>query len=94
MTHPLQIYIDAGELRQLEAWTRRRGWTKSQAVRVAIRALTRERGRDPLLDASGMIEGLPSDLSTDFDKHLEETFVVRKTTAPRRAKQARPRVRR
>jgi hypothetical protein len=83
MTRPLQVFIDEEDLLRLEAWTRKRGWTKSQAVRAAVRLLTRAPDRDPILRASGMIEGLPADLSSAFDRYLEETFVVKKR-APRR----------
>ena len=95
MTRPLQVYLPVRDLERLTSWASRRGWTKSQAVRVAVRALTKEEGADPLLNASGMIEGLPADLSAEFDRHLEETFVV-KTPAvrPPRRKPSRSRVRR
>jgi hypothetical protein len=77
MARPLQVYVDDTELKRLEVWSRARGWTKSQAVRAAIRALTRSGERvDPLLLASGMIEGLPPDCSERFDRYLEETFVA------------------
>jgi hypothetical protein len=78
MTRPLQIYLDETDLTRLEEWARRRGWTKSQAVRLAIRALTRRKTADPLLAASGMIDGLPQDLSEQFDRYLEETYVAEK----------------
>ena len=81
MTRPLQIYMDEVELERLTAWARERRWTKSQAVRAAIRALTRPRAEDPLLSASGMIDGLPADLSVHMDNYLEETFVAEKSTA-------------
>jgi hypothetical protein len=95
MTRPLQIYMDEEDLARLETWSRKRGWSKSQAVRVAVRALTKAKGEDPLVRASGMVEGLPSDLSANFDRYLEETFVV-KTSKGRKAKgkPARTRVRR
>lgn len=93
MTRPLQIYLEEGELARLERWSRRRGWTKSQAVRVAIRALTKEGEADALLDASGMIEGLPPDVSRNFESYLEGTYVVPKTPRPR-PKRANTRVRR
>lgn len=70
--------LDDADLRQLEAWARERGWTKSQAVRVAVRALMRSGGDDPLLRASGMIDGLASDLSAHFDRYLAKTFVADK----------------
>jgi len=60
-----------------------RSATKSQAVRAAIRALTREDGGEPLLRASGMIDGLPADLSARFDRYLEDTFVA-EASAPYR----------
>ena len=76
MTRPLQIYLDDADFVRLEQWARERGWTKSQAVRVALRALTRPREADPLLAASGMIEGLPEDLSEQFERYLEDTYVA------------------
>ena len=95
MTKPLQVYIDGSELAKLEAWSRKRGWTKSQAVRAAVRLLTRTPGTDPLLEASGMIDGLPRDLSRNVDRYLEETFVVKASSPrPRKRRSARTRVRR
>ena len=76
MARPLQVYLDDDDLRRLEAWARRRGWTKSQAVRVAIRALTRPPAEDPLLELSGDLDGLPEDVSENFDRYLNETFVA------------------
>ncbi len=81
MARPFQVYLDEDDLGRLEQWSRERGWTKSQAVRVAIRALTREREEDPLLAASGMIEGMPDDASERIDSYLEETFVAEKAPA-------------
>ena len=78
MTRPLQIYLEDADFARLDAWASRRGWTKSQAVRVALRALTRIPEEDPLLSASGMIDALPEDLSENFDRHLQETFVAEK----------------
>jgi hypothetical protein len=76
MARPLQVYLDDRDLKFLDAWARTRGWTKSQAVRVAIRALTRSLVTDPILELSGDIDGLPADLSTNFDRHLGETYVA------------------
>jgi hypothetical protein len=89
MTRPLQVYLDEGDLERLSTWARKRGWTKSQAVRVAVRALTRPPGGDPLLDLSGDIDGLPADLSERFDRYLDETFVA-EPVAPSRARRRRP----
>lgn len=90
MTRPLQIYMDDHEFQVLDAWARERGWTKSQAVRAAIRALTRARDEDSLLRACGMIEGLPEDLSERIDDYLKETFVAEKAAStyrkPRRSR--------
>ena len=72
------MYLDDREMERLEDWVRDRGWTKSQAVRAAVRALTRGRDDDPLLGACGMIEGLPEDLSRRIDDYLKETFVAEK----------------
>lgn len=90
MSRPLQVYLDEAELAKLEAWARSRGWTKSQAIRAAVRALTRPLGEDPLLAASGMIEGLPRDCSEQFDRYLTETFVAEKP-APYRPRRRRSR---
>jgi Ribbon-helix-helix protein, copG family len=90
MSRPLQVYLDEAELERLEAWARNRGWTKSQAIRAAVRALTRPSGEDALLAASGMIDGLPPDCSQQFDRYLTETFVAEKP-APYRARRRRAR---
>ena len=80
MKKALQVYVDLADLERLERWVKVRGWTKSQAVRVALRALVSTDEEEPLTGASGMIEGLPRDCSERFDRYLEETFVA-KTTA-------------
>jgi len=95
MARPLQVYLEEQDLERLEAWARERGWTKSQAIRAAVRALTRRPAEDPLLALSGDIDGLPADLSEHFDRYLEETFVA-EPRAPYRARRrrSRPAVRR
>jgi hypothetical protein len=75
MRRPLQVYLDDADRERLEAWTRERGWTKSQAVRAAVRALTGEPVGDPLLELSGDIDGLPADLSANSQRYLDQTFV-------------------
>jgi hypothetical protein len=55
---------------------RERGWTKSRAIRLAVRTLTRPAASDPILELSGMFEGLPADLSENFDRHLNQTYVA------------------
>ncbi len=76
MSKPLQVYLEEDDLERLEAFARERGWTKSQAIRTAVRALTRTPAGDPLLDLSGDIDGLPPDLSHEFHRYLNETFVA------------------
>jgi hypothetical protein len=56
--------------------SRARGWTKSQTIRAAIRALTRRPAEDPVLDLSGDVDGLPPDLSENFNRYLNETFIA------------------
>ncbi len=94
MTRPLQVYLDEADLERLDAWSRARGWTKSQAVRAAVRALTRPPAGDPLIEASGMIDGLPKDCSAQFDRYLEATFVAERPAPYRRRVKARSRLRR
>lgn len=90
MTKPLQVYLDRDDLARLEAFARERGWTKSHAIRTAIRALTRRPARDPVLELSGDIDALPRDLSTEIDRYLNETFVAEPAAKYRvRRKQAR-----
>lgn len=76
MQKPLQVYLDEDDLARLEAFARARGWTKSQTIRTAIRALTRRPAEDPVLDLSGDVDGLPPDLSENFNRYLNETFVA------------------
>lgn len=94
MTKPLQVFLENRELERLERWSSARGWTKSQAVRAAIRALVRPRNEDPLLAASGMIadDGLPPDVSERLDHYLDETFVAE--ASPRYGRRTPRRVRR
>jgi hypothetical protein len=74
MSRPLQVYLDDDDLDRLEAWSRERGWTKSQTIRAAVRALVRvDTADDPLLAASGMIDGLPADVSARFGEYLDGT---------------------
>ncbi len=87
MARRIQVYLDEPELKRLEDFARERGWTRSQAVRVAVRALTRhwEKEIDPLLELSGDIDGLPSDLSGHFHRYLTKTGVAERR-APFRAR--------
>ena len=94
MNRPLQVYLDEEDLERLDAWARQRGWTKSQAIRVAIRALTRTPAADPLLEMSGDIDGLPPDLSERFDLYLDATFVAEPPAPYRARRQTGKRVRR
>lgn len=83
MAHPLQVYLDDAEFRALDTWAKARGWSLSQAVRTAVKALTRTpEVEDPLLAASGMIEGLPADFSQRFDTYLNLTFMAAEPHAP------------
>jgi metal-responsive CopG/Arc/MetJ family transcriptional regulator len=95
MTRPLQVYLDDQDLQQLDAWVRERGWTKSQAVRVAIRALIRRPAEDPVLELSGTLDGLPEDLSENFDRYLNETYIAERPASYRaRRRRSRTSVRR
>lgn len=76
MAKPLQVYLDEDDLERLEAFARARGWTKSQTIRAAVHALTRQPADDPVLELSGDVDGLPPDLSENFNRCLDETFVA------------------
>jgi hypothetical protein len=80
---PLQVLVAKDELDRLERWSKGRGWTKSQTIRFAIRALTNDEG---IMSASGLIEGLPEDLSRHLDAYLAEAHVA---SAPPRRRGAR-----
>lgn len=94
MTKPVQVYLDEADVKRLEAFAKARGWTKSQAIRAAIRALTREPGEDPILELSGDIDGLPPDLSEHFHEYLNETFVAESPATYRARRRSRTPVRR
>jgi hypothetical protein len=93
---PLQVYLAESEFERLDAWARQRGWTKSQAIRAAVRALTRPPGEDPLLAMSGMIhDELPADCSQQLDRYLQGTFVAESSpTDAKRLRRPRARSRR
>lgn len=93
MSTPLQVYLDDEDLARLDTFARARGWTKSQVIRAAVRALTQPPVDDPLLDLSGDIDGLPPDLSRDFHRYLNETFVA-EPHPPYRTRRRRATVRR
>lgn len=94
MRKPLQVYLDDDDLARLEAFADARGWTKSQTIRAAIRALTRRPGEDPLLELSGDIDALPRDLSESFNQYLNETFVAEAPATYGARRRARKTVRR
>jgi hypothetical protein len=80
MSRALQVYLQETEFKALREWAAERGWTLSQAVRAALKVLTQPRvddaQADPLLASSGMIDGLPADLSQRFGDYLAHTFVA------------------
>jgi hypothetical protein len=94
MSRPLQVYLDERDLERLETWAEERGWTKSQAIRAAVRALTRLPAKDPILELSGDIDNLPPDLSANFKRYLNETYVAEPRAPYRARRRARPAVRR
>lgn len=89
MSKPLQVYLDEHDLRDLEAWAKKRGWSKSQAIRAAVAALVRQE-EDPVLRLSGILHGLPPDVSENFNKYFAQTFVAEQA-APHRTRRRRPR---
>jgi len=83
-TLSLQVYLDERDLKSLEAWASDRGWTKSQAIRAAVRALVRS-AKDPILRLSGIADGLPPDSSERLDHYLNQTYIPERP-APYRAR--------
>ena len=73
MAKRLRIHVDAEDFARLAAWSKARGWTVPEALRAAIDALTLPPATDPLLAASGFIDGLPEDCSIRFDRYLDAT---------------------
>ena len=94
MRKPLQVYLEEADLARLERWSSERRVTKSQVVRAALRAFTRPRAADPVLELSGIAEGLPPDASERFDHYLTETLVAERPPAYRRRRAAKPAARR
>jgi hypothetical protein len=91
MSRRLHVYLEDAEWERLEAWSRERGWTKSQAIRAALGTVMRIDG-DPLLGLSGIVAGLRPDASEKLDTYLEEGFVAARPHPNKRAPA--PRVRR
>lgn len=89
MIKPLQVYLDEDDFRRLETFAHEHGWTKSHAIRTAIRAVTRRPADDPVLELSGDIDGLPPDLSANVDRYLNETFIAEPPPPLYRARQRR-----
>lgn len=90
---PMQVYLDDEDASRLEQWSRANGMTKSDALRLAVRALTRTRtSRDPLLSLSGMLhDDLPTDVAERFDQFLQETFVAERPGTYKRGRPSRTR---
>ena len=94
MAKPLQVYLDEADFGRLERWAKQHRWTLSQAVRAAVRALTREREEDTLLAMSGMIDGLPADGAEHFDTYLDTTYVAEPRVPYRRRRSGKRALRR
>lgn len=94
MSKPLQVYLDEEDYRRIEEWAKEKRCTKSQAVRIAVRNLTRSEDEDPVLAASGFIDGLPRDLSSNVDRYLVEALIAETpSTYRRRRRRSQARVR-
>ena len=85
------MYLDESEMKRLEAWAANRGWTKSQAIRAAVRALTVTPGDDPILELSGVVHGLPPDMSAQLDRYVNATYVAESGASYGRTKRTRSR---
>lgn len=96
MTRPLQIYLEEPEWQALQRFAQARGWTLSRAVRVALKALVEPPPEDPLLAASGMVDGLPRDLSMRVNEYLNLCYVAEPLSSygPKRKRRPRKAVRR
>jgi hypothetical protein len=95
MERPIQVYLSDHDRERLEAWAKQHGWTKSQAVRQAIRLATKSATQDPILDLVGVFDGWPSDVSSRVDHYLNQADLAeRKTKSPKRPARSRAAVRR
>src|SRR2546427_12304105 len=83
MTPPFKVSVDERDPALLGGGARARGWTKSQAIRAAVRALPRPAAEDPLLELSGLTDGLPPDSSEHFNRYFAETIVAERPAADR-----------
>jgi len=72
---PVQVYFPEPEAARLDAWARRRGVTKSDAVRAAVKLLTRSEDDDPVLGLAGLADLGAADLSERVDEYLAGTHV-------------------
>jgi hypothetical protein len=90
---PIQVYLGEDDAARLEAWSRANGMTKSDALRLAVRALTRPRTvQDPVLSLSGILhDDLPPDVAERFNRYLQETFVAERPAAYKRGRPSRTR---
>jgi hypothetical protein len=90
---PMQVYLDDADAACLEAWSKAHNMTKSDALRLAVRALTQERAAgDPILSLSGMLQDdLPVDVAENFDRYLQGTFVAERPASYKRGRPSRTR---
>jgi hypothetical protein len=95
MPRPIQVYLSDLDCDRLDAWAKEHGWTKSQAVREAIRLATKASVQDPILDLVGIFDGWPRDASSRVDHYLNQADLAeRKTKSPSRPARSRAAVRR
>lgn len=91
MRRAVRVYLEVEDLDRLDTYARERGWTRSRALRTAVRMLTgRPEDDDPLLDLSGDLDGLPANLSTCFDRELSKSFALAPAAGRRARRRPRP----
>ena len=95
MERPIQVYLDDHDRERLDAWAKEHGWTKSQAIRQAIRLATKAPAQDPILGLVGIFDGWPRDVSTRVDHYLNQAYgAERKAKSAKRPTRSRAAVRR
>jgi hypothetical protein len=87
MRRRVQVSLNSFERERLDVWAKAHGWTKSQAVRQAIRLATKRPTDDPILDLIGAFDGFPADASTRVDHYLNQADLAERRAKARKQRE-------